>query len=39
VVGLAARLAVKLAAGYIGGAVGVTNCARALWAVFVLPMV
>jgi len=30
IVGLAARLATKLAVGYTGGAIGVTNRARAL---------
>jgi len=35
VVGLAARLAAKLMAGYIASAVGVANCARALWAVLI----
>jgi len=39
VVGLAVRLAAKLAAGYIGGAVGVANYTRALWTVLVLPVV
>jgi len=37
--GLAVWLAAKLAAGCIGGAIGVTNCARALQTVLVLPMV
>jgi len=35
VVGLAARLAAKLTAGYIAGAIGVTNYTRALQAVLV----
>jgi len=39
VAGLAARLAAKLAAGCIGGAIGVADRTRALWTVFVLPVV
>jgi len=39
VVGLAVRLAAKLAAGYISGAIGVTDRARALRAVLILPIV
>ena len=34
VVGLAARLAAKLTAGCMAGAVGVIDCARVLWAVY-----
>jgi len=37
--GLAARLAAKLTAGCTAGAVGVTNYARALWAVLIALMV
>jgi len=39
VVGLAARLAAKLAAGYTGSAVGVADRAGALRAVLILPVV
>jgi len=38
-VGLTARLAAKLAAGYIGGATGVADYARVLRAVLILLIV
>jgi len=39
IVGLAAQLAAKLAAGYTGGAIGVADRARALRAVLILLIV
>jgi len=35
-VGLAAQLAAKLTAGCAAGAVGVADCARVLWAVYIV---